>query len=151
MRVCRFEVSLVIFLFALSLALLPYDLASKRGDGEKLAPKEKQNGYGARPGKVIYIGIIPPEILEAPLDGQKEVAQEEKQEYRLSWEEIARLRQRLKELEKERQTLSGDFYGINQYGYRYALVFDRLGYIRFQLHQVESEMAEIRKKLSADF
>ncbi len=142
---------LLILFLAVWLVAFSFSSGGNYGGGEKLAAKEKQVNYSAKPGKVIYIGIIPPEILEEPLARQKELPQEKEKEQPLRPEEIARLRQRLKELEKEKQTLTGDFYGINQYGYRYAMVFDRLGYIRFRLHQVETEMAEIRRKLASDF
>ncbi|MGQ9470200.1 MAG: hypothetical protein ACUVR0_00720 [Candidatus Aminicenantales bacterium] len=149
MQIYRPRARLAFLPLALALVAFPDILASSQVEAKRLEPREKQVNYQAKPGRVIYIGVIPPEIPEEPLTWKKEVTPEKTREQELSWEEIARLRQRRKELERERQILTGDFYGINQYGYRYAMVFDRLGYIRFRLHQVETEIAEIRKKLAA--
>lgn len=149
MQIYRPGARLAFLLLTLALGAFPYTLASSQVETKRLEPREKQVNYKAKPGRVIYIGVIPPEIPEEPLSWKKEVPPEKTGKQELSWEEIARLRQRLKELERERQILTGDFYGINQYGYRYAMVFDRLGYIRFRLNQVETEIAEIRKKLDA--
>lgn len=149
MQIYRPRARLAFLPLALALVAFPDILASSQVEAKRLEPREKQVNYQAKPGRVIYIGVIPSEIPEEPLTWKKEATPEKTREQKLSWEQIARLRQRLKELERERQILIGDFYGINQYGYRYAMVFDRLGYIRFRLHQVETEIAEIRKKLAA--
>jgi hypothetical protein len=54
----------------------------------------------------------------------------------------------LKELLKQRNILVGDFFGINQTGYRYALVFDRLGYIRYRIVKTDKEIKAIKQKIA---
>lgn len=54
----------------------------------------------------------------------------------------------LERLLKQRNILIGDFFGINQTGYRYALVFDRLGYIRYRIVQTGREIKAIKQKIT---
>lgn len=142
--------SLIFFLFFGS--SLSSNFGPNRDDGQNqrlLAATEKMDV--AKPGMTIFIGVIPPEKgEEAPLP-KLDIPQEKEPRPPLRPEDRARLKKRLSELEREKNILTGDFYGLNQYGYRYAMVFDRLGYIRFRLHQVDTEIAEIKKKLSSGF
>ncbi len=65
--------------------------------------------------------------------------------------EIQTLEQAEKCLEKllrRKKILVGDFFGINQTGYRYALVFDRLGYIRYRIVQTDKEIKAIKQKIA---
>lgn len=134
------------FLFILSFFLSGWIIAQIKSD-----PPERQQSpriNRLKPGEKILIGIISPELEELWLSGQKkEIPIEMKEEKPLSEEEIAEARKRLAELEKEQNILTGDFYGLNQFGHRYALIFDRLGYIRYRLTRINEEIAEIKKKL----
>ncbi len=113
-----------------------------------LPAKEKADLEKAKPGHVIFIGVVSPDLAEALWpERPKDRLLELKEELEISQEERQRLHRRLQELEKERQVLVGDFYGLNQYGYRYAMVFDRLGFIRYRLHEVDEEIKVIKKKL----
>ncbi len=114
-----------------------------------LPVKEKTDLEKAKPGHVIFIGVVSPDLPEA-LWGErlKDRRFEPVKELGVNQEEERpKLQRRLQELEKERQVLVGDFYGLNQYGYRYAMVFDRLGFIRYRLHEVDEEIKVIKKKL----
>jgi len=48
----------------------------------------------------------------------------------------------------QRNMLVGDFYGINQTGHRYVLIFDRLGYIRYRIVKIDKEIKATRRKIS---
>ncbi|MBM3285631.1 MAG: hypothetical protein FJY81_07130 [Candidatus Aminicenantes bacterium] len=50
----------------------------------------------------------------------------------------------LLELERQRDTLVGDFFGINITARRYDMVFDRLGYIRYRIKQVDEEILRVK-------
>ena len=54
----------------------------------------------------------------------------------------------LEKLLKQRNILVGDFFGINQTAYRYALVFDRLGYIRNRTFQTDKEIKATKQKIT---
>jgi septation ring formation regulator EzrA len=54
----------------------------------------------------------------------------------------------LEKLLKQRNILVGDFFGINQTAYRYALVFDRLGYIRYRIVKTDREIKAIKQKIA---
>ncbi len=54
----------------------------------------------------------------------------------------------LETLMMRRNILVGDFFGINQTAYRYALVFDRLGYIRYRIVHTDKEIKAIKQKIS---
>jgi hypothetical protein len=134
------------FLFILSFFLSGWIIAQTKSD----QPERQQNPRINRlkPGEKILIGIISPELEELWLSGQKkEIPIEMREEKPLSEEEIAEARKRLAELEREKNILTGDFYGLNQFGHRYALIFDRLGYIRYRLTKINEEIAELRKKI----
>jgi len=60
----------------------------------------------------------------------------------------------LESLQRKRKILEGDFYGVNLTAYRYVNIFDRLGYIRYRIVQIDKkikdtklEISELRKKL----
>jgi hypothetical protein len=60
----------------------------------------------------------------------------------------------LKCLLKEKEVLVGDFYGVNLTVYRYVNIFDRLGYIRFKIAEIdikikraEFEISKLERKL----
>jgi hypothetical protein len=63
-------------------------------------------------------------------------------------ETLKEAKEYLKELLKQRNILVGDFFGINQTGYRYALVFDRLGYIRYRIVKTDKEIKAIKQKIA---
>ena len=54
----------------------------------------------------------------------------------------------LKRLLEQRNILVGDFFGINQTTYRYALVFDRLGYIRYRIFKTDKEIKGLKQKIT---
>ncbi|MCX7973654.1 MAG: hypothetical protein N3B16_04050 [Candidatus Aminicenantes bacterium] len=101
-----------------------------------------------KPGKVIFIGIISPELEELlSASKEKEISKKIEPEWLLSEEERAELEKKLEELKKQRDVLIGDFYGLNQQGYRYAFIFDRLGYIRYRIIKINEEIDQIQKKI----
>lgn len=133
-----------LLILSLTLFLLPL-YAQIQEDRSKASSKIKVPDL--RPGTVIFIGEISPELEELLfLSKENEITRE--MEIPLTEEERAQLEKRLEELKREKNILSGDFYGINQYGYRYALIFDRLGYIRYRLAKIDEEIAAIQKKIS---
>jgi hypothetical protein len=48
---------------------------------------------------------------------------------------------------KERKNLEGDFYGINLTAYRYVNIFDRLGYIRYRIMQIDKEIKKTKLEI----
>lgn len=52
----------------------------------------------------------------------------------------------LKSLVKERETLVGDFWGINITAHRYVNIFDRRNYIRYRIMQVDKKIKKIKLK-----
>ena len=134
------------FLLILFFFFSGWIIAQTRSDQPERLPSAWVNSL--RPGQKILIGIIPVEFEELwPSPQRKEIPIELEPEKPLSEEEIAEARKRLTELEKEKNILTGDFYGLNQLGHRYALIFDRLGYIRYRLTIINEEIAEIKKRL----
>jgi len=158
-RILRKKVILA-FLILSSASFLQPGIDSNSDNNQPLSvEKHEKPLWRLKPGQKVFIGIIPAETqspTEASLVREKEIQIDRlggKQEAKiiLTPEERERLTKRLEELEKEKNILTGDFHGLNQYGYRYALVFDRLGYIRYRLDKVNKEIAEITKKLSSGF
>lgn len=49
---------------------------------------------------------------------------------------------------RERKILIQDFYGLNLTAYRYVNIFDRLGYIRYRIRQVDKEIKKTKFKIS---
>jgi len=135
------------FLFLLTLFFLSGAIMAQT-ESDQPEASLGQRAKSLKPGQKFFIGTISPELEELLLsDKSKEVMIYMEEEKPLSEEEIATATKRLAELEKEKNILTGDFYGINQFGYRYVLVFDRLGYIRYRLIRINEEIAEIKKKL----
>lgn len=60
---------------------------------------------------------------------------------------LKEIENRLRSLLKERDVLTGDFYGINLTAYRYVNIFDRLGYIRYKIKQINKEIKKMRLQL----
>lgn len=54
----------------------------------------------------------------------------------------------LKCLLKEKEVLVGDFYGINLTAYRYVNIFDRLGYIRFKIAEIDIKIKRAKFLIS---
>lgn len=54
----------------------------------------------------------------------------------------------LKCLEEERKILVGDFYGINLTAYRYVNIFDRLGYIRYKIGELDMKIKTVKTAVS---
>jgi hypothetical protein len=54
----------------------------------------------------------------------------------------------LERLLKQRNTLVGDFYGINRTAYRYVMAFDRLGYIRSRIVKTDRKIKTIKRKIT---
>jgi len=70
------------------------------------------------------------------------VSENEKKERMLSEIEAT-----LGRLFKEKEILMGDFYGINITAYRYVNIFDRLGYIRFKIREIEKEIKILEHRI----
>lgn len=51
-------------------------------------------------------------------------------------------------LEEERNVLVGDFYGINLTAYRYVNIFDRLGYIRYKIAELDKKIKRTKIAIS---
>lgn len=134
--------------FFLSSLALSLSLASSPAKNYPEPNQPEIKKKAPKPGEKILIAIVSPE-LEELLFSEKEKIIPVEIEWReeLQEAERAELKKRLEELKKEKDILIGDFYGINQLGYRYAMVFDRLGYIRYRLKKVNEEIAEIEKKI----
>lgn len=49
---------------------------------------------------------------------------------------------------KHRDVLVGDFYGVNITAYRYTNIFDRLGYIRYKIKQIDRKIKITKVKIS---
>jgi tetrahydromethanopterin S-methyltransferase subunit G len=148
------------FLMLSSVSFLQPGIDSKSDNKQPPSvTKQEKTPFALKPGQKVFIGIIPLEAgppteassvkeIEIQID---QLSGEQEAQMVINQEEREKLIKRLEELEKERNILTGDFYGLNQYGYRYALVFDRLGYIRYRLDKVNKEIAEITKKLRSGF
>ncbi len=54
----------------------------------------------------------------------------------------------LKCLLKEKEVLVGDFYGVNLTAYRYVNIFDRLGYIRFKIAEIDIKIKRAKFAIS---
>ncbi|MDH7513019.1 MAG: hypothetical protein QHH14_08745 [Clostridiales bacterium] len=79
--------------------------------------------------------------------GGIERAEKREKEEKFTEKELRSLRgakEYLRELEKQRDILVGDFFGLNITARRYDLVFDRLGYIRYRIKQVDEEIARVK-------
>lgn len=140
-KIClKKTISLVFFSFL----LLGSAFSQIKNEPEHIQSEIKKRSL--KPGQIILIGIISPEV-ERLILSEKEIPIEIEVIGELSEEEQAELKKRLEELKKERDILTGDFYGINQFGHRYAMVFDRLGYIRYRITKINEEIAEIKKKI----
>lgn len=93
---------------------------------------------------------IQPEVYKR--EGNKEPQEIDK--FSLQWtkgkdiQTLEEAEEYLEKLLKQRNILVGDFFGINQTAYRYALVFDRLGYIRYRIVQTDREIKAIKQKIS---
>lgn len=136
----------IILLFFFSSLLLGPAFSQTRIELEQIQSEIKKPGL--KMGQIILIGIISPELEELLFSEKGELIPRETEAGReLSEDERAELKKKLEKLLKEKDILSGDFYGINQFGHRYAMIFDRLGYIRYRLTKVNEEIAEIKKKI----
>ncbi len=131
----------VSFLMFLSFSLLGnpvhYSHSINVGNGMNLENKEKN--------------LIANKMLKKRLEGDQNC---------LIWEG-KRVFKNLEEAEKyhkclleERKILVGDFYGINQTAYRYVNIFNRLGYIRYKIAELDKKIkitrlsiSELKKKL----
>jgi len=76
-------------------------------------------------------------------------------EQRFSSREVKKDFDRLEEAEKclkcllkKRNVLEGDFYGINLTAYRYVNIFDRLGYIRYKIMQIDKKIKKTKLNIS---
>lgn len=51
-------------------------------------------------------------------------------------------------LQKQKETLAGDFYGTNITAYRYANIFFPMGYICYRIKQIDEEIEKIKLKIN---
>lgn len=70
------------------------------------------------------------------------------------FENLKEAEEYLRCLLKEKKVLVGDFYGENIMAYRYVNIFDRMGYIRYEIMQIDKKIKktklriyDLRKKL----
>ena len=54
----------------------------------------------------------------------------------------------LKCLLKKRKVLVGDFYGVNLTAYRYVNIFDRLGYTRYKIAEIDIKIKRAKFAIS---
>ncbi len=84
-----------------------------------------------------------------PLDKmEREIRNEQTGNQYYLIEELKKAKKYLKCLLRERNVLEGDFYGINLTAYRYVNIFDRLGYIRYRIMQIEKKIKKTKLKIS---
>jgi hypothetical protein len=50
-------------------------------------------------------------------------------------------------LQKQRKTLTGDFYGINITAYCYANIFYPMGYIHYRIDQIDKEIEKVKLEI----
>lgn len=62
--------------------------------------------------------------------------------------EVKETEECLKSLVKERETLVGDFWGINITAHRYDNIFDRRNYIRYKIMQADKKTKKTKLKIS---
>jgi hypothetical protein len=104
----------------------------------------------ATEGKVVGPKMSQQEVAE--IDWNKESQEIDK--HSLQWtkgKEIQTLDEAEKYLERLmmlRNILVGDFFGINQTAHRYAMVFDRLEYIRYRISQIDKEIKAVKQKIA---
>lgn len=128
-----------LILFSISLLSNPveYDLSMNVREGVSLENEEKN----------LRINEMSKISLEGyqycPRRGVKKI-----------FKSIEEAKEYLKCLLKGREVLGGDFYGVNLTTYRYVNIFDRLGYIRFKIAEIdikikraEFEISKLEKKL----
>lgn len=63
-------------------------------------------------------------------------------------QELKEAEECLKSLVKERETLVGDFWGINITAYRYVNIFDLRNYIRYRIMQTDKKIEKTELKIS---
>lgn len=145
-RLGKINLIKIILLFFFSFLLFGRALPQTKNETEHIQSEIKK--CSLKPGQIILIGIVSPELEELLFsDKGKLIPIDIEFERELTEGERAELKKRLEELKKEKDILTGDFYGINQFGHRYAMIFDRLGYIRYRLTKVNEEIVEIKKKI----
>lgn len=73
----------------------------------------------------------------------------EKRDRKIDKEEILfknlkEARDYLRGLLKERKEFEKDFYGVNITAYRYVNIFNRMGYIRYKISEIDKEIKKTR-------
>lgn len=130
---------------------------STAGLDQKLPLSEARLGSGAWSQSE---GAVRRFILSSQGEEKKEEEKEEKKARKAAKEDEEETQkglrcrkeaeQYLKALEKQRETLVGDFFGINLTARRYDLVFDRLGFIRFRIKEVDEEIRRVKAFLRGE-
>jgi len=62
--------------------------------------------------------------------------------------ELKEAEERMKTIVKERETLVGDFWGINITAHRYDNIFDRRNYIRYKIMQADKKIKKTKLRIS---
>lgn len=102
----------------------------------RLKSPEARAGFDEQREKTVNIDIV-----EQCEEGTLFIESEE------TIKKLKELEERIKSLIKERQTLEGDFYGINITAYRYVNVFYHMGYIRCRIAEIDKEIEKTKKEI----
>lgn len=85
------------------------------------------------------------EMFKISLEGYQYCS---KREIKKIFKSIEEAEECLKCLLKEKEVLVGDFYGVNLTAYRYVNIFDRLGYIRFKIAEIDIKIKRAKFAIS---
>ncbi len=69
-----------------------------------------------------------------------EAPENEKKDEQKMFQNLKEAEKYLESLLKQKERLSGDWWGINITAYRYSLVFYPRGYIAYRIHKIEEEI-----------
>jgi hypothetical protein len=137
----RFLPFILLFLSILNTHVQPCSIkkAEKR---EKLEIEGKKSGEIeiekiSRSKKIIMIGA--PENQASLIMLDREIDKEE-----IPFKNLNEAQDYLRGLLKERKEFEKDFYGVNITAYRYANIFNRMGYIRYKISEIDKEIKKTR-------
>jgi len=64
-----------------------------------------------------------------------------------TFKSLKEVEEQLRCLQRKKETLAGDFFGINITAYRYATIFYPLGYIRYRINQIDKEIEKVKLEI----
>jgi hypothetical protein len=113
---------------------------------EKLEIGEKNSGTKeiaktSRSKKIIMIGVSKDKASLIMLS--RGIDKEER-----AFKNLEEAQDHLRGLLKKREVFEKDFYGVNITAYRYANVFDRLGYIRYKISELDKEIKKTKSEIN---